>query len=83
VTSQETTTVALEMNEGISLLWKLSWWLEQSVRRQRPTKARIGVGQPTKKPLSVRYAELLKLRQTVLQAETRAKPPRVDRRASE
>jgi hypothetical protein len=58
-------------------------WLEQSVRRQRPTKARIDVGQPTKKPLSVRYAELLKLRQTLLRAESRAKPPRVDRHASE
>jgi hypothetical protein len=49
-------------------------WLEQSVKRQKPTKARIDVGQPTKKALSVRYAELQKLRQAVLQAESRAKP---------
>jgi hypothetical protein len=44
------------------------------VRRQRRTRARIDAGQPTKKSLRVRYAELLKLRQTVPQAESRAKP---------
>jgi hypothetical protein len=41
------------------------------------------VGRPTKKPLGVRYAEVLRLRLAILQTQSEAKPPQLDRRASE
>jgi hypothetical protein len=56
---------------------------ERRVRRQTPTKARNRVGRPAKKPLGVRYAELLKLRQLMLQLQSEKKPLQVYRRASE
>ena len=40
-----------------------------SVQRARPTKAVTSVGDWTKTPLCVRYAELLRLRQAVLKME--------------
>lgn len=40
-----------------------------SVQRARPTKAVTGVGDWTKMPVCVRYAELLRLRQVVLKME--------------
>ena len=54
-----------------------------SVKRQKLTKGRICVGQPKRKPLSVRYAEVLRLRQAVLQALSEGKRPQVDRRPPE
>jgi hypothetical protein len=54
----------------------------EDVKRQRSKKAKTNVGQPTKKPLSVRYAEVLRLRQAIQQTQP-AKPRQVDRPASE
>jgi hypothetical protein len=56
--------------------------VEQSVKHQKMTKARISVEQPTRKPLSVLYAEVLRLRKLVQQTEAEQKRPQADRRAS-
>jgi hypothetical protein len=53
---------------------------EQSVKSRRTSKARASVGQSTPKPLGIRYAELLRLRQTIREIQS-AKPARDDRRA--
>jgi hypothetical protein len=55
-------------------------FLERSVKSRKSSKARTGVGQPTPKPLGIRYAELLRLRQTIREIQS-AKPTRDDRRA--
>jgi hypothetical protein len=53
------------------------------VKRPKQTKTRNGLGKPAKKTLSDRYAEVVKLRQMILDTASRAKPFRVDRQASE
>jgi hypothetical protein len=55
---------------------------ERSVKRRR-LKAKKNVVQLTKKPLSVRYAEVLRLRQALLQTQSAVKPSRLDRPGSE
>jgi hypothetical protein len=50
------------------------------VKSQKPSKARNGVDQPTPKPLGIRYAELLRLRQAIREIQS-AKPARDDRRS--
>jgi hypothetical protein len=57
-------------------------WLERSVKRQRPTKVRDKIGQPTKKRLGVRYAEVLRLRQMIEQAQSE-KPMRYSEKKRE
>jgi hypothetical protein len=51
---------------------------ERRVKNRKPSKARTGVGRPAPKPLDVRYAELLRLRQTIREIQS-AKPTRDDR----
>ena len=46
--------------------------LERSVKR-RGRKTKKNVGGPTKRPLRVRYAEVLELRQAILQTQSAAK----------
>jgi len=57
-------------------------YLEQIVKRPKPKKPSATMGTPKGRPLSVRYAEILKLRQAILrtQSEERSRP---DRRPSE
>jgi hypothetical protein len=43
---------------------------ERIVKSRRPSKARPGVNRPAPKPLDVRYAELLRLRQTIREIQT-------------
>jgi hypothetical protein len=57
--------------------------LEQSVKRREPKKEKTNDGRAQKPPLSVRYAEVLRLRQALLQTQLAAKPRQVDRPASE
>jgi hypothetical protein len=52
---------------------------EQNVKRQRPAKLRP-CNRTAKKPLGVRYAEVLKLRQAVLQTLSAASRSHSDRR---
>ncbi len=47
-------------------------------RKTMPIKTKPNIGHQTKKPLCVRYAELLRLRQTILETQS-AKPTRDDR----
>jgi hypothetical protein len=56
--------------------------LERNVKRQKLTKARIYVGPPSKKPLSVRYAEVLRLREAIIQTQAGTKQPKPDRHTS-
>jgi hypothetical protein len=53
-----------------------------SVKRQKLPKARISAGQPRKKTLRVRYAEILSLRQAIVQVLSERKRPPADRRGS-
>jgi hypothetical protein len=53
------------------------------VKRRKLKKVKDDVVQPTKKPLSVRYAEVLRLRQAIAQAQSEATQRQVDRRAPE
>jgi hypothetical protein len=52
------------------------------MKSQTHTKGRIRVAQPKRKPLSVRYAELLRLRAAIQQALSEKATSR-DRRQSE
>jgi hypothetical protein len=70
------------MNEGTDFIVGKLKELERSVKRRR-LKEKKNVGQLTKKPLSVRYAEVLRLRQALLQAQSVVKPSQLDRPASE
>jgi hypothetical protein len=50
------------------------------VRPQKRTKTKKdSVGQPAKKTLKALYAEVVKLRQIILETLSRNKPPRVGR----
>jgi hypothetical protein len=53
------------------------------VKRQKLTEQRLNVGQPPKKTLGIRYAEVLRLRQAILEAQADSKRRQIDRRASE
>jgi hypothetical protein len=44
--------------------------LDRNSKRQRPTKVRHKIGQPIRKPLGARYAEVLRLRQMIEQAQS-------------
>jgi hypothetical protein len=59
----------------------LGW--SRNVRRQKSMKARTKIGQPTNKPLSERYAEVVRLRQAVLRTQSELKSAQTDRRVSE
>jgi hypothetical protein len=65
-----------------SLAEKFTLRLERGVKR-RGQKTKKNVGGLTKKPLGVRYAEVLKLRQTILQTQSAAKRRKVGNPASE
>jgi hypothetical protein len=56
--------------------------LERIVKRQKLTKAKIYVGPPSRKPLSVRYAEVLRLREAIMQTQSGTKQPKPDRHTS-
>jgi hypothetical protein len=51
-----------------------------SVKRRKITNAGICVGQPKRKTLGIRYAEVLRLRRAVAQALSQGKrPPQAER----
>jgi hypothetical protein len=54
-----------------------------SDRVKRRPKAKKNVSQSTQKPLGVRYAEVLKLRQAILQTQSATKPLKIDQPTSE
>jgi hypothetical protein len=53
------------------------------VKSQRLPKESLSIGRPIKKPLGVRYAEVLRLREAILQAKAESKRRQIDRRISE
>ena len=53
-----------------------------SRQKQKKTKIKASVAQSTRKPLGVRYAEVLKLRQAILQTQSATKSSQVERRGS-
>jgi hypothetical protein len=52
------------------------------VSTTKSTKPNNGAARSTKKPLSMRYAEVLKLRQAIRQVEMKSKPRHIERQGS-
>jgi hypothetical protein len=56
--------------------------LERDVKRQKLTKVKNYSGPPKRKPLSIRYAEILKLREAVAQHDARTVRPKSNEQPS-
>ena len=70
------------VDRGKLIAMKAGTRLEQNVSRKPQTKVKDKVRLPAKKPLSLRYAEVVKLREAIQRALLESKALDPDRRAS-